>query len=204
MQVFLAIFLMHSLFVSQMKWVMNITSYCLQACCCHLLRIQRSGRGKTLKLLNAKRMKCWHLRQVLRKGAMLKGSSVTVTEDLSRWTWHLLFSEQLREKNLWKFKCWWDFVCCCWSVKVKTEHVAKVKVLMSGVFDNVEQSCASSCAMSKRETLLPRCYLLLSQFPLCQSLSCTAQCVLCQVRCHCIFSGPGIRYSDIFCVPCIT
>ena len=30
-----------------------------------------------------------------------------------------------------------------------------------------------------------------------------AQCVLCQVRCHCIFSGPGIRYSDIFCVPCI-
>ena len=31
----------------------------------------------------------------------------------------------------------------------------------------------------------------------------SAQCVLCQVRCHCIFSGPGIRYSDIFCVPCI-
>ena len=27
----------------------------------------------------------------------------------------------------------------------------------------------------------------------------TAQCVLCKVRCHCIFSGPGIRYSDIFC-----
>ena len=34
--------------------------------------------------------------QVLRKGAMLKGSSVTVTEDLSRWAWHLLFSVQLR------------------------------------------------------------------------------------------------------------
>ena len=111
--------------------------------------------------------------QVLRKGAMLKGSSVTVTEDLSRWAWHLLFSVQLRENNLWKFTCWWDFVCCCWSVKVKIEHVAKVKVLMSGVFDNVEQSSESSCAMSKRGTLLPRCYLLLSQFPLCQSPSCT-------------------------------
>ena len=30
---------------------------------------------------------------------------------------------------------------------------------------------------------------------------CTAQCVLCKVRCHCIFSGPGIKYSDISCVP---
>ena len=30
-----------------------------------------------------------------------------------------------------------------------------------------------------------------------------AQCILCQVRCHCIFSGPGIRYSDIFCGPCM-
>ena len=28
-----------------------------------------------------------------------------------------------------------------------------------------------------------------------------AQCVLCKVRCHFIFSGPGIRYSDIFGVP---
>ena len=28
-----------------------------------------------------------------------------------------------------------------------------------------------------------------------------AQCVLCKVRCQCIFSGPGIRDSDIFCVP---
>ena len=26
-----------------------------------------------------------------------------------------------------------------------------------------------------------------------------SKCVLCKVRCHCIFSGPGIRYSDIFC-----
>ena len=32
----------------------------------------------------------------------------------------------------------------------------------------------------------------------------SAQCVLCKVRCHCIFYGPGIRYSDIFCVPCIS
>ena len=32
----------------------------------------------------------------------------------------------------------------------------------------------------------------------------SAQCVLCQVRCHCIFYGPGIRYSSIFCVPCIS
>ena len=32
----------------------------------------------------------------------------------------------------------------------------------------------------------------------------TALCVLRKVRCHCIFSGPGIRYSDIFCVPCIS
>ena len=30
-----------------------------------------------------------------------------------------------------------------------------------------------------------------------------AQCVVCKVQCHCIFYGPGIRYSDIFCVPCI-
>ena len=28
----------------------------------------------------------------------------------------------------------------------------------------------------------------------------TALCVLRKVRCHCIFSGPGIRYSDIFFV----
>ena len=27
----------------------------------------------------------------------------------------------------------------------------------------------------------------------------SAQCALCKVQCHCIFSGPGIRYSDIFC-----
>ena len=39
-------------------------------------------------------------------------------------------------------------------------------------------------------------------WPLKRKLS-TAQCVLCQVRCHCIFCGPCIRYSDIFCVPCI-
>jgi len=30
---------------------------------------------------------------------------------------------------------------------------------------------------------------------------CTAQCVVCKVRCHCIFYGPGIRYSDIFGAP---
>ena len=29
----------------------------------------------------------------------------------------------------------------------------------------------------------------------------SAQCVLCKGRCHCIFSGQGVRYSDIFCVP---
>ena len=28
-----------------------------------------------------------------------------------------------------------------------------------------------------------------------------AQCVVCKVRCHCIFYGPGIRYSDIFAAP---
>ena len=28
-----------------------------------------------------------------------------------------------------------------------------------------------------------------------------AQCVLCKVQCHCIFYGPGIRYSDIFGAP---
>ena len=32
----------------------------------------------------------------------------------------------------------------------------------------------------------------------------TAQCAFCKVRCHCIFYGPGIRYSGIFCVPCIS
>ena len=29
----------------------------------------------------------------------------------------------------------------------------------------------------------------------------SAQCVVCKVRCHCIFYGPGIRYSDIFGAP---
>ena len=29
----------------------------------------------------------------------------------------------------------------------------------------------------------------------------TAQCAVCKVRCHCIFYGPGIRYSGIFGVP---
>ena len=29
----------------------------------------------------------------------------------------------------------------------------------------------------------------------------TAQCAFCKVRCHCIFYGPGIRYSDIFGAP---
>ena len=33
------------------------------------------------------------------------------------------------------------------------------------------------------------------------AMHCNAQCVLCKVQCHCILSGPGIRYSDIFCVP---
>ena len=28
-----------------------------------------------------------------------------------------------------------------------------------------------------------------------------AQCAVCKVRCHCIFYGPGIRYSDIFGAP---
>ena len=32
----------------------------------------------------------------------------------------------------------------------------------------------------------------------------SAQCAFCKVRCHCIFYGPGIRYSGIFCVPCIS
>ena len=29
----------------------------------------------------------------------------------------------------------------------------------------------------------------------------TAQCAVCKERCHCIFYGPGIRYSDIFGAP---
>ena len=36
----------------------------------------------------------------------------------------------------------------------------------------------------------------------CAGLYCT--CVFCKVQCHCIFYGPGIRYSDIFSVPCIS
>ena len=48
------------------------------------------------------------------------------------------------------------------------------------------------------------CVRMLSQvFITSQNLWHIAQCVLCQVRCHCMFSGTGIRYSDIFCVPCI-
>ena len=35
----------------------------------------------------------------------------------------------------------------------------------------------------------------------CSSFHCTAQCAVCKVRCHCIFYGPGIRYSDIFGAP---
>ena len=31
--------------------------------------------------------------------------------------------------------------------------------------------------------------------------SSSAQCAVCKVRCHCIFYGPGIRYSDIFGAP---
>ena len=29
----------------------------------------------------------------------------------------------------------------------------------------------------------------------------SAHCVVCKVRCHCIFYGPGIKYSDIFGAP---
>ena len=29
-----------------------------------------------------------------------------------------------------------------------------------------------------------------------------AQCAVCKVRCHCIFYGPGIRYSVIIKLPC--
>ena len=29
----------------------------------------------------------------------------------------------------------------------------------------------------------------------------SAQCAVCKVQCHCIFYGPGIRYSDIFGAP---
>ena len=29
----------------------------------------------------------------------------------------------------------------------------------------------------------------------------SAQCAVCKVRCHCIFYGPGIRYSDIIGAP---
>ena len=36
------------------------------------------------------------------------------------------------------------------------------------------------------------------------SINISAQCAFCKVRCHCIFYGPGIRYSGIFCVPCIS
>ena len=37
--------------------------------------------------------------------------------------------------------------------------------------------------------------------PLTQNTVCIAQCAVCKVRCHCIFYGPGIRYSDIFGAP---
>merc|ERR1712155_229196 len=33
------------------------------------------------------------------------------------------------------------------------------------------------------------------------SILCSALCAVCKVRCHCIFYGPGIRYSDIFGAP---
>ena len=33
------------------------------------------------------------------------------------------------------------------------------------------------------------------------NLPTNAQCVVCKVHCHCIFYGPGIRYSDIFGAP---
>ena len=33
------------------------------------------------------------------------------------------------------------------------------------------------------------------------SISSSALCAVCKVRCHCIFYGPGIRYSDIFGAP---
>ena len=37
-----------------------------------------------------------------------------------------------------------------------------------------------------------------------EGVPCSAQCAFCKVRCHCIFYGPGIGYSGIFCVPCIS
>ena len=40
-----------------------------------------------------------------------------------------------------------------------------------------------------------------SNFPLQCHFYHSAQCAVCKVRCHCIFYGPGIRYSDIFGAP---
>ena len=44
--------------------------------------------------------------------------------------------------------------------------------------------------------------LLLSRLiPTCGLVCTTALCAVCKVRCHCIFYGPGIRYSGIFGAP---
>ena len=59
-------------------------------------------------------------------------------------------------------------------------------------------SCPSKKADNVMVGLLPHLVIRLYNET---SQKATPQCVLCKVRCHCIFSGPSIGYSDIFCVP---
>ena len=71
--------------------------------------------------------------QVLRKGAMLKGSSVTVTEDLSRWAWYLLFSVQFLEVQiLMRFrvlllKCQSQNRTCCESESIDVRRIRQCR-----------------------------------------------------------------------------
>ena len=60
--------------------------FALQARCCHLLRLQGPRRGEQFLHLAQVVLRMFVQKQVLRKAAMLKGSSVYVTEDLSRWS----------------------------------------------------------------------------------------------------------------------
>ena len=56
--------------------------------------------------------------------------------------------------------------------------------------ENVFSGCLTDFTLENRPRILNA-----------NCLYCNAQCAVCKVRCHCIFYGPGIRYSDIFGAP---
>ena len=65
-----------------------------------------------------------------------------------------------------------------------------------------ESCCASIIIMAMINGFLNELFTNISFNVTCDHcVKFTAQCAFCKVRCHCIFYGPGIRYSGIFGVP---